>query len=206
MVDTCSRAFHYSHAMGGMNMENRQKEEMKTTTKAVIYARVSTDPDKQEITNQLKPLKEYANALGCEITRVYTDYCSGASSSRPEFQQMLLDATHGRFNTVLVWSLDRFSREGIFQTMAYLKKLQKSNVTLKSLQEGWLDTSEMGELLLAIFSWVARQERLRLSERIKAGLKNPKNVKAKNVGKRGKDKHPRRKSGYLLRWQKEKKK
>ena len=46
-------------------------------------------------------------------------------------------------------------------------------MALKSLQESWLDTSDsgMGELMIAILSWVAKQERLRISERTKAGLK-----------------------------------
>jgi DNA invertase Pin-like site-specific DNA recombinase len=40
------------------------------------------------------------------------------------------------------------------------------------LQESWLDTSDegMGQLLIAIFSWIAKQERQRISERTKAGL------------------------------------
>jgi len=51
--------------------------------------------------------------------------------------------------------------------------------------------------LIAIFSWVAEQERKRISERTKAGLRN-----AKNVGKRGKDKHKRDNLGYKIRWSK----
>ena len=74
-----------------------------------------------------------------------------------------------------------------------MKKLKTHGIGLKSLQEPWLDISEdgMGELLIAIFSWVAKQERMRISERTKEGLK-----KAKNVGKRGKDKKKR--DGYTI--------
>ena len=81
-------------------------------------------------------------------------------------------------------------------TLSYLKRLKENGVYIKSLQEPWDTRDEgMGNLLIAIFSWVAEQERRRISERTKEGLK-----KAKNVGKRGKDKKPRRKSGYYLRW------
>jgi DNA invertase Pin-like site-specific DNA recombinase len=112
---------------------------------------------------------------------------------------MLSEARQHKFDIVLVWALDRFSREGILNTLSYLKTLKQHNVALKSLQESWLDIryEGIGELLIAIFSWVANQEKKRISERIKAGLKGK-----KNVGKRGKDKGKRRKSGYYLRWKK----
>jgi len=170
--------------------------------KAAIYARVSTDDQGQNPENQLIPLRKYADSLGFEIYKEYVDYASGGNSNRPQFQAMLEDAKKGEFGIILIWALDRFSREGILNTLNYLKTLKNHNVALKSLQESWLDTRDggMGELLIAIFSWVAQQERIRLSERIKAGLKNK-----KNVGKRGKDKKERRKAGYLLRWAKTKK-
>ena len=103
--------------------------------------------------------------------------------------------------------MDRFSREGISNTLGYLEKLGNSGVALKSLQESWLDTSDqgMGKLLIAIMSWVAQQERQRISERTKAGL-----IRAKADGKSlgrpsgAKDKGRRKKSGYLLRWQNKK--
>ena len=167
--------------------------------KAVIYSRVSTDDKGQDPNNQLEPLRKYAQAMNYEITKEYIDYASGGTSNRPEFQQMLQDSNKHEFDTILIWALDRFSREGILNTLSYLRKLKQNNIAIKSLQESWLDTSDtgMGELLIAIFSWVAEQEKKRISERVKAGLKGK-----KNVGKRGKDKKSRRKSGYYLRWQK----
>ena len=165
--------------------------------RAVIYARVSTDSSRQDVDNQLAPLKKFGESLNFQMVREFIDYASGGDSNRPEFQNMLNGAKKKEFDIILVWSLDRFSREGILNTLSYLKILKQHNVSLKSLQEGWLDTRDSGlsELLLAIFSWVAQQERQRISERIKAGLK-----KAKNIGKRGKDKKQRKKSGYYLRW------
>ena len=147
--------------------------------------------------NQLTALRNYAKILGGEVIGKYIDIASGRTANRPQFQRMLRDAEKHKFDLLLVWSLDRFSREGILNTLAYLEKLKRNGVAIKSLQEPWLDTRDetMGNLLIAIFSWVAEQERRRISERTKEGLK-----KAKNVGKRGKDKKPRRKSGYYLRW------
>jgi len=167
--------------------------------KGVLYLRVSTDEIRQDVENQREPLKKLAEALKIDIEREYIDYASGGNSNRPQFQQMLHDAKKHNFDIILIWALDRFSREGILNTLAYLKTLRQNHVALKSLQESWLDTRDegIGELLIAIFSWVANQEKKRISERIKAGLKGK-----KNVGKRGKDKKVRRKGGYYLRYQK----
>ena len=92
-------------------------------------------------------------------------------------------------------------------TLNYLSKLEEYNVGLKSLQESWLDTSDkgLGQLLIAIFSWVARQERERISERTKAGLQRAK-ANGKSLGRRfgSKDKNRRKRSGYFLRWQNKK--
>lgn len=172
--------------------------------KVAIYARVSKVDESQDPMNQLKPLRSWADSLGFEVVQEYVDFVSGGNSNRPQFQQMLSDAKQRKFNTILTWSLDRFSREGISNTLHYLETLKKNGVALKSLQEGWLDTSDesMGQLLIAIFSWVAAQERARISERTKAGL-----IRAKENGKMlgrpngARDKKRRKRSGYLLRWQ-----
>jgi DNA invertase Pin-like site-specific DNA recombinase len=169
--------------------------EDKTTKKCAIYVRVSTD--EQNLDNQIKQLETFASLQNYKVVEVYKEIMSGGSANRPQFQRMLDDARLRRFDVILVWSLDRFSREGINNTLSYLKRLKVHNVSLKSLQESWLDTGDtgMGELLIAIFSWVAAQERQRISERTKAGL-----VNAKNVGKRGPDKKKRDNLGYKLRW------
>ena len=168
---------------------------MEKQKRAVIYARVSTG--EQNPDNQIEQLKTMQKLQNYTLIEEYIDYVSGGSANRPEFQRMLGDARLRKFDVVLVWSLDRFSREGINNTLSYLKHLKNHRVSLKSLKEPWLDTSDtgMGELLIAIFSWVAQQERQRISERTKAGL-----VNAKNVGKRGKDRKKRDNLGYKLRW------
>jgi DNA invertase Pin-like site-specific DNA recombinase len=175
--------------------------------RAIIYMRVSKSDESQTPENQKEPLKRMAESLGLEIVGEYVDMASGGNSNRPKFQQMLKDAKERKFDIILVWSLDRFSREGISNTLAYLEGLAKSGVGLKSLQESWLDTTDegIGKLLIAIFSWVARQERQRISERTKAGLERAK-LNGKKLGRHvgSKDKGRRKKSGYLLRWQNKK--
>lgn len=169
-----------------------------------IYARVSKNDESQDPVNQLNPLRDYAKALGGEVVREYVDMASGGNSDREQFLTMLEDADKRKFDMVLVWALDRLSREGISNTLGYLERLKRNNIALKSLQESWLDTRDegLGQLLLAIFSWVAQQERRRIVERTRAGLAKAR-LNGKVLGRRpgSKDKKPRRKSGYNQRWQ-----
>lgn len=173
-----------------------------------IYARVSKNDATQNPINQLGALRDYAKALGGDVVAEYIDQSSGGNCDREGFLQMLSDADKRKFDLLLIWALDRLSREGIHNTLGYLERLKRNNVAIKSLQESWLDTrdSGLGQLLIAIFSWVANQERQRIAERTKAGLE-----RARREGKRlgrpvgSKDKNGKRnKSGYYLRYSKNK--
>ena len=171
-----------------------------------VYARSSKNDESQDPRNQLTPLRDYAKALGGEIVQEYIDLASGGSADRANFLRMFDDADKRKFDLVLVWALDRLSREGISNTLGYLERLKRNGVALKSLQESWLDTRDdgLGQLLLAIFSWVAQQERKRIVERTKAGLERAKR-QGKKLGRPvgSKDNKERRKSGYWLRYKKE---
>ena len=83
---------------------------------------------------------------------------------------MLADVRAGRVHAVAVWALDRLHRSmtGAINTVLELDRL---GVPVLSVREGWLDTSgPVRPLLVAIFGWVAEQERTRLIERTRAGL------------------------------------
>lgn len=153
--------------------------------KVALYARVSLEEgDKndrryQEPENQLEPLRNWAKVQGWTVVTEYTDRGSGADSGRPQFRQMMNDAMLIKFNAVLVWKLDRFSREGISNTLAYIERLKSRNCALKSMTESWLDTSKenpISEVVLAIMSWVAQEERRKISERTKLGIQRRKNL------------------------------
>lgn len=170
--------------------------------KVAIYARVSKNDESQNPQNQLNPLRDYAKALGGEVVEEYIDLASGGNGGRQRFLQMLKYADKHEFDLILVWALDRLSREGISNTLGYLERLKRNGVALKSLQESWLDTRDegLGQLLLAIFSWVAQQERKRIVERTKAGLERARR-QGKKLGRPVgvKDSSPRSKSGYYIR-------
>jgi DNA invertase Pin-like site-specific DNA recombinase len=144
--------------------------------KVALYARVSTTDKEQNPENQLHTLRGWATQLGYSVTGEYTDYASGGDSNRPEFRRMRMDARQNKFNGILVWSLDRFSREGILNTMDYIKDLGNYNVFLKSYQDTWLNTenSMMRDFLISVFAWVASYEKQRISDRIKADIRRRK--------------------------------
>lgn len=147
--------------------------------KVAIYARVSKDEkygDRryQEPKNQLEPLREWAKRQEWTVHKEYIDRASGADANRPQFKQMLHEAMMMRFNAILVWKFDRFSRESMFVAVGRIQKLRNRGIGLKSLTEAWLDTSKdnpMGDLILSFLSWAAAEERRKISERTKAGIK-----------------------------------
>lgn len=100
-----------------------------------IYARVSTKDKGQTNENQLRELRAFTERLGYAIYQEYGDQGSGGSAERPQFQQLFLDAHQRRFDVVLFWSLDHFSREGVTETLKHLQKLQAAEVQFKSFTE-----------------------------------------------------------------------
>jgi DNA invertase Pin-like site-specific DNA recombinase len=143
-----------------------------------VYARVSRDDGKQDLENQLHELRSWARRLGGELVAEFVDKVSGTKSGeqRPGLQAAL-DAAHRRaFDALLVWSLDRLTRNGVLSLAGILERLQRSGVAVRSLRESWLDSSNplVAELLVAIFGWIARQEREQLIARTKAGMQRAK--------------------------------
>src|SRR5436190_7263827 len=148
--------------------------------KVAIYARVSTD--KQDNANQLKQLREFASKQSWEIVTEYKDTVSGSGRrTRPQFDAVMLAASQRKFDLLLFWSLDRLSREGIVKTLGYLEQLRTWGCGWRSYTQPFLDTgNEMTNgIVLSVLAAVAKQERITLSERTKAGLQ-----RARRAGKR----------------------
>jgi putative DNA-invertase from lambdoid prophage Rac len=137
--------------------------------KAVIYARVSTG--EQETQNQIDALLKWASTKELLITAVYQESESAwKDGHQGAFAELMEDATHYRFDYVLVWALDRVSREGPLAVLQIIDRLKKSGVKLLSYQESWTEApGELGDLLYSLTAWVSRMESKRLSERTRAG-------------------------------------
>jgi DNA invertase Pin-like site-specific DNA recombinase len=151
--------------------------------KVAIYTRVSGKSNRQDAANQSLQLTEYCQRQGWEYLE-YTDRVTGTKADRIAFQQLFEDARLKKFDLVLFWALDRFSREGVTETLNYLKILDSYGVAWKSFSESYLDSTGMfREAVIAILAAVAKQEHARLSERVVAGLRRAKR-EGKVLGRR----------------------
>ena len=138
----------------------------------VLYARVSTKDKGQDHRNQLHQLRDFAEKQGWTIIHEYIDHASGKTGDRTQFKAMMQAASMREFDLVLFWSLDRFSRQGTLPTLQYLQRLESYGVAYRSFTESWLDFSlgPFKDVVLALLATLAKQERVRLSERVTAGL------------------------------------
>lgn len=89
--------------------------------------------DRQETDNQFLQLKDFCDRSGWDIFDIYVDRESGRKGKRErsDFARLFDDAAKRKFDVVLFWSLDRFSREGIRKTINYLQQL---NLNLESVR------------------------------------------------------------------------
>ncbi len=137
--------------------------------KTAIYVRISTQ--KQETRNQTAQLREFAAKQDWQIVREYTDTESGSRGDRAAFQQMFADASRRKFDCLLFWSLDRFSREGVLPTLRHLERLTAYGISWRSYTEQFFDScGPFRDAVIGIMATLAKQERIRISERTKAGL------------------------------------
>jgi DNA invertase Pin-like site-specific DNA recombinase len=154
--------------------------------RVAIYARVSTDDKGQDPENQLRQLREYCENAKHRIVAEYVDHASGRkdTNGRKQFAALFADASKRKFDMVLFWALDRFSREGMRPTVAHLERLNSYGVAFHSYTEPLLNTDNemVRDILLAVMSALAKQEAIRLSDRTKAGMARAK-AAGKHVGR-----------------------
>lgn len=157
--------------------------------RVAIYARVSTnkkvgDMNYQETENQLLQLREHCKREGWKIVGEYVDRESGGNAGRTNFKKLFQDAQKREFDIVLFWALDRFTREGTLKALHYLQELEHYGVFFFSYTEAYLNN--MGvfrDVVISILATIAKQERIRQSERVKAGLERARQ-KGKRLGRR----------------------
>jgi putative DNA-invertase from lambdoid prophage Rac len=147
--------------------------------RAAIYARVSTADQTCEL--QLRELREYCERRGWDVAGEYVDAgWSGAKASRPQLDRLMADASERRFDSVLVWKIDRFGRS-VLNLNQQLALLGSYGVRFIATSQA-LDTDQSNptsRLLLQILASVAEFEREMIRERVRAGMRA-----AKHRGKR----------------------
>lgn len=152
-----------------------------SSLRVALYARVSTKDKRQDTANQLDQLRQFAATQGWTVAHEYVDRATGKHSDREQFQKLFEDASQRKFDVVSFWSLDRFSREGVRETLNHLERLTSYGINWRSFTEQYLDSCGIfKDAVLGILATIARQERIRLSERTLAGL-----AKARKQGRVG---------------------
>lgn len=138
---------------------------------AVIYARYSSDKQtEQSIEGQLRVCEEYAEREGYTILGKYIDRAlSGKSADRPQFQKMIEDSKSKEFQFVLVYKLDRFSRNR-FDSATYKMQLKKNGVRVVSATENITDSPE-SVMLEALLEAQAEYFSRELSQKVRRGMK-----------------------------------
>ena len=111
--------------------------------KAVIYARYSSDSQREEsIEGQIRECTAFAEKNGITILRHYIDRAfSAKTDNRPEFQNMIKDSGKKLFDTVIVWKLDRFARNR-YDSARHKATLKKNGVKVVSATEAIAVISE----------------------------------------------------------------
>ena len=151
--------------------------------RVAIYARVSTKDKGQEVENQLRQLREFAALQGWTTYREFIDHDTCSTDDRAEFQSLFRDASQRKFDVLLFWALDRLSREGVLETLQHLNRLTSYGVGYRSFTEQYFDSCGIfKDAVIAIIATVAKQERIRISQRVKAGLETAR-AKGKRLGR-----------------------
>ena len=157
--------------------------------KVAIYSRVSTEDQHND--KQVFAMKAYCERMNYEVIEVYSDVMSGTTTSREAFNRLLFDMRHYKFNCIMVTKLDRVGRS-LKHLLSLFDEFKKKSVHFIATTQNIDTSTSTGNLLFQILGAFAEFERNIISERTKEGLK-----KAVGVGKRGKDKNPRKKRGGL---------
>ena len=145
------------------------------TGTAAIYVRISSDPkgERAGVERQRTDCEKLARDLGYEGTVVYEDNDKSAfkTKPRPKFERMLADAGAGRFDTVIVWAIDRLYRR-LTDLERIVTDLDAAKVSVHAVKSGDLDLSTAdGRLHARLLGSVAQHESEKKGERIAARAK-----------------------------------
>ncbi len=138
--------------------------------RVALYLRVSTS--QQETDNQRLALEAECQRRGWEVVGVYEEEESAwAGGRQTELRRAFHDAQRGMFQVLLVWALDRLSREGAAAMIIAVHRFGKAGVQVISHSEAWTQVGgEYVELLLAFAGWAAKVESDKKSRNTKLGM------------------------------------
>lgn len=146
---------------------------MITTNKVAIYVRVSTTNQVEEgysIDEQKDKLSSYCDIKDWNVYKIYTDGgFSGSNTDRPALESLIKDAKKRKFDTVLVYKLDRLSRSQKDTLYLIEDIFIKNNIAFLSLQENFDTSTPFGKAMIGLLSVFAQLEREQIKERMQLG-------------------------------------
>lgn len=139
--------------------------------KVVIYARCSTDESKQDVSNQIERCKKYCEAQGWQY-EVMQEYESAYSDKqRKVFSKMLERIRFKEFNVLMVYMLDRFSRQAPTKIVSDIHQIVEVNgCRFVSIKEGIDSNNDMWQIIMMIFAYMANNYSKMLGIRVKEGI------------------------------------
>jgi DNA invertase Pin-like site-specific DNA recombinase len=144
------------------------------------------------------------NILADKITWYKESESAWKLNHQHELARLMRDLRTGKrkYDVLLVWALDRLSRQGIVPLIMTINALRSYGCLVASCKEPWLTPeNNMQEAFVAFTAWAAKFESDRKSERVRAAHEKAR-ANGVHIGRpKGKmDKEPRKKSGYHMRW------
>ncbi len=142
------------------------------TVRVAIYTRRSTDDDHQpySIDAQTTRLEAYvASQPGWHIVRRFSDDASGATTNRKDLHEALRAARDGQIDVLLVYRVDRFSRN-LRDMVTLLDDLEQYDVVFRSATEPFDTSTPMGRMLVQMLGTFAQFERDTIIDRVIAGM------------------------------------
>jgi DNA invertase Pin-like site-specific DNA recombinase len=150
--------------------------------RVALYARVSSANGQQDPEMQLSELRDVGSARGFQVVTEFVDRgVSGAKESRPQLNQLVIDARQRKFDCILVWKLDRFARS-LKHLVNALAEFEVLGIAFVSLRDNLDLSTPSGRLMFQIIGAMAEFERSLIVERVKAGLRNAKS-KGRQLGR-----------------------
>lgn len=135
---------------------------------AAAYVRVSTDD--QSVEMQRTEIKAAALVRGYEIVEWFEETASAKTTTRPVLKELRVQVRARQWHTVFTFKLDRLCRSGILDAFTLVDEFRRAGCQLLSLRDPFDLGGPAADILLAVFAWVAQEERKNISMRVRASF------------------------------------
>ena len=156
--------------------------------RVAIYARCSTDESRQDVESQVNACKRYCEAQGWSY-EIFQEYESAYKGTRRKvFEEILEKIRLKEFNVLIVYMLDRFSRETPTKIVSDLHRIVEGyKCRFISVKEGIDSNNDMWQIIMMIFAYMANNYSKMLGIRVREGIKHKKEIGKYKGGRRRKE-------------------